>query len=289
MSNSKINLSRKSISILIAIALASSMCVALPKQAHAAVSSKATILKIDKAAKAFTVKWKPSLSTSKMGYQIRYCPNSNMKTAVKTVNVSKNAISKKISSGVMPSTTYYVQIRVAYKTSGKKKYTGWSAKKTVTTLIGSWNSTFDKKVESILSRKIKKTGSLGLKKAFRYVAALHQGPTIASSRTSNWKKWSVAYAKAMVDKGGGDCYQAASLMTWLAKGLGYKARVAYGTYIGDSGKANPHGWSEIKIGTKYYIFDANNQNTADIFGLNLNYYKISKTSGLGKKYVEIVS
>lgn len=273
-----------------AAVIAFALCGIAPEAAHAAgAPSKTSVASIAKSTKSFTVKWKKNASSAKTGYQIRYCANSNMKTGVKTVSAAKGAVSKKVSSGVKPATTYYVQVRVAYKAGGKKKYTGWSAKKAVTTMVGSGNSTFDKKIESILSKKVKKTGSTGLKRAFDYVAALNQGNSTTAQRTGDWKKWSVAYAKAMADKGRGNCYQAASLVAWLAKGLGYDARAVCGTYTGGSGKVSPHGWTEVKIGSKTYILDANNQNTANKAGVALNYFKVLKTSETGKKYAEALS
>lgn len=278
-----------SMAAIIAIAL----CGIAPEAAHAAAPSKTSVASIAKSTKSFTVKWKKNASSAKTGYQIRYCANSNMKSGVKTVSAPKGAVSKKVSSGVKPATTYYVQIRVAYKAGSKTRYTGWSAKKSVTTMVGSGNSVFDKKIESILSKKVKKTGATGLKRAFDYVASLNQGNSTTAQRTGDWKKWSVPYAKAMADKGRGNCYQAASLMAWLAKGLGYDARAVDGSYAAKSGP-RPHGWAEIKVGRTTYIFDANNQNTVNNnrevaikAGSPLNYFKVSKTSETGKKYMEM--
>ena len=272
----------KVIASALSIVLAMTICAIVPTSADAATPAKTSISSLSKAAKSFTVKWKKNSKAD--GYQIRYSANSNMKTGVKTINASKATVSKKVSSKVKPATTYYVQIRVAYKANGKKRYTGWSSKKAVTTLVGSGNSAFDKKIESVLSKKVKKTGASGLKKAFNYVADLRQGSTTTASRSGAWTKWSVKYANDMIGRGQGNCYQAAALMAWLAKGLGYDAKAVCGTYTGGSGKVNPHGWAEVKIGSKWYILDANNQNTANNAGLSLSYFKVSKSSDTGKKY-----
>ncbi len=280
-------LPKRIMAVSLCAVLAIGTCGLVPLEAQAtSVPSKTSISKVQKASKSFTVKWKKNSSKAVSGYQIRYSTKKSMKSGVKTVKVGKSATSKKIKSGVKAATTYYVQIRVAYKVSGKTKYTGWSAKKSVTTMVGSGNSTFDKKIESILSKKVKKTGTAGLKRAFNYVADMPQGNTTTAKLTGAWKKWSVTYAKAMVSKQRGNCYQAGALMAWLAKGLGYEARACTGTYTGGSGKVSPHGWAEVKIGGKWYIFDANNQNTANKANLSVSYYKVSKTSETGKKYSE---
>lgn len=273
----------KALAIAICAVLAFTVLATLPGKADAATPSKTAISKTVKAQKSITVKWKKNASSAKTGYQIRYSTSSSMKSGVKTVKASKSATSKKV-TGLKAATTYYLQIRVAYKKGGKTKYTGWSAKKAVTTKVGSGNASFDNKIEKILSTKIKKTGATGLKRAFNYVAGLRYGNSETSARTGSWTKWSVKYANSMIDKGRGNCYQQAALFAWLAKGLGYDARACQGTYTGGSGKVSQHGWTEVKVSGKWVICDANNQQTANNAGLALNYFKVSKTSATGKKY-----
>lgn len=279
--------SKKVLSLFLSVVLAFSLCGAFSGKAYAASApAKTNIVSIAKAKKSFTVKWKKSSSSSVTGYEIRYSKDKKMSVGVKKVKAAKSATAKKISSGIKAATTYYMQIRVAYKSGGKTKYTGWSSKKSATTLVGSGNSSLDNKIESILSKKIKKTGEAGLKKAFNYVSDLGYRAYSTPSKSTSWKKWTVKYAKDMADKQKGNCYQAAALLTWLAKGLGYDARAVCGTYTGGSGKSNPHGWTEVTIGGKVYIFDANNQNTANKAHLPISYYKISKDSETGLKYAE---
>ena len=95
----------------------------------------ASVSKLSKAKKAFTVKWKKPSSTYRKqmtGYQIRYSTSSKMKSA-KTVTVkSTTATSKKISK-LKAKKNYYVQIRTYKKIGSKTYYSGWSKAKKVKT------------------------------------------------------------------------------------------------------------------------------------------------------------
>ena len=86
--------------------------------------------KVKRGKKAFTVTWKTVKSIE--GYQIQYSRKKSMKGAkIKTVKGASNAklTVKKLKKGKR----YYVRIR-AYKTiGGVKKYSKWSAKKSVKT------------------------------------------------------------------------------------------------------------------------------------------------------------
>ncbi len=97
---------------------------AVPKLGAPALS------KVKRGKKAFTVTWKTVKSIE--GYQIQYSRKKSMKGAkIKTVKGASNAklTVKKLKKGKR----YYVRIR-AYKTiGGVKKYSGWSAKKSVKT------------------------------------------------------------------------------------------------------------------------------------------------------------
>jgi minor extracellular protease Epr len=86
------------------------------------------VSKVSTVSKGFKVTWKRD--TDATGYQIRYSTKKNMKNA-KTVTVSSTG--KKITK-LKAKTKYYVQVRAYAKLStGKKLYSKWSVKKTVTT------------------------------------------------------------------------------------------------------------------------------------------------------------
>lgn len=65
----------------------------------------------------------------------------------------------------------------------------------------------------------------------------------------------IAFAQEMISQHGGNCYRFASLFCWLARGLGYDARVVSGWVPSYSGGSAPHGWVEITIDGRVYIFD----------------------------------
>ena len=95
----------------------------------------ASISKLTKGKKAFTVKWKKQTQQT-TGYQIQYSTSSKFKNA-KSVTISKNkTVSKKITK-LKAKKKYYVRIRT-YKTvkvNGKnvKIYSSWSKTKSVKT------------------------------------------------------------------------------------------------------------------------------------------------------------
>ena len=86
-------------------------------------------MKVSKAKKAFTVKWKKqNKKTQKLfnGYQIRYSTNANMSGA-KYASAGKSSKSKKIKK-LAAKTTYYVQVRTYTKKNGKTYYSNWTTK-----------------------------------------------------------------------------------------------------------------------------------------------------------------
>ena len=90
-----------------------------------------SIASLKAGSKAFTVKLK-KYKTQTTGYQIQYSTSSNFKSA-KTVTVKNNVTSKTISNKLKAKKKYYVRIRTYKKVGGKKYYSSWSAKKSVTT------------------------------------------------------------------------------------------------------------------------------------------------------------
>lgn len=67
--------------------------------------------------------------------------------------------------------------------------------------------------------------------------------------------WTGTFGWEILTTGEGNCFRYASAYASLVKGLGYDARVATG-YIGNrKGGLSPHGWTEVRIGDAWYIFD----------------------------------
>lgn len=107
--------------------------IAVPANVYAAAKPKATsISSVTAKGGAFTVKWKKVSGVT--GYQVKYSTSSKFaKDKTKTVKVSKASTASKTISGLTSRKKYYVRLR-AYKTvNGKKYYSSWSDKKSVTT------------------------------------------------------------------------------------------------------------------------------------------------------------
>ena len=75
------------------------------------------------------VKWKKNTKVN--GYQVQYCLKSSFKGA-KKVTIKKNKTTSKKIKGLKKGKKYYVRIRSFKIANGKKYYSAWSAKKTVT-------------------------------------------------------------------------------------------------------------------------------------------------------------
>lgn len=71
--------------------------------------------------------------------------------------------------------------------------------------------------------------------------------------------WTASYAKEILATGKGNCYNYASGFAYIAKGLGFDAKVCTGTVTSSLGGRTAHAWTEVKIGDNWYIFDAEMQ------------------------------
>ena len=71
--------------------------------------------------------------------------------------------------------------------------------------------------------------------------------------------WTGEYAKEILISSKGNCYNFAAAFAYIAKGLGYEARVCTGTIESALGGRAPHAWTEVKMGDKWYVFDTEMQ------------------------------
>lgn len=135
---------------------------------------------------------------------------------------------------------------------------------------------------SIVKKQVKSGDSkkTKLSKLFKYTEKKY-----AYARTtsfSNKKGWEKTYTKKMFSTKKGSCYHFAAAYGFLAKqATGYPVRICIGKTKGFSGRWQPHAWTEIKIGSTWYICDANmDKYAAKSSG---KYYMKSKTSSAMKK------
>lgn len=134
-------------------------------------------------------------------------------------------------------------------------------------------SDLEKKAERIVKAKVKKGSSkeAALKTLFQYVEkTCSYSRAIGFSPVSGWEK---KYALDMLRTKRGSCYHFAAAYGFLAKkATGYPVRVCIGTTNGfNKSRRQPHGWCEIKIKGKWYVFDPNMDKFAA--GSRLKYYK----------------
>ncbi len=87
--------------------------------------------------------------------------------------------------------------------------------------------------------------------------------------------WTGTYAMEILTTGRGNCYRYASGVAYLAKGLGFEARVATGTVRSLKGGQTPHGWAEICLDGSWYVFDAVMEGSrhVDMFGRTYENYR----------------
>ncbi len=98
-------------------------------------------------------------------------------------------------------------------------------------------------------------GDEALRNAYEYVASRFTYLKQEGSPEGDWRDWSVEYAKEMYRNGQGNCYRSASLMCWLARRLGYDARVVVGTVPTEHGPGE-HAWVDVVQNGETYLIDA---------------------------------
>ncbi|MCR5558665.1 MAG: hypothetical protein K6F75_14030 [Butyrivibrio sp.] len=96
-----------------------------------------------------------------------------------------------------------------------------------------------------------------LEAAFYYLAN-----TVSYVRSSEVPSddWVKDYAVNTMSTKSGNCYGYAASFAYIAKGLGYDAKVCTGTVRSSLGGRTAHAWTEVKVGGKWYVFDAEMQN-----------------------------
>ena len=87
----------------------------------------------------------------------------------------------------------------------------------------------------------------------------------------NKSNLSKKYAVYMLKNKKGNCFCYAASYACIARVLGYNTRVNEGVITTSAGGPDPHGWTEVKIGKKWYLFDISMHGR-----LNANLYKRAK-------------
>lgn len=133
----------------------------------------------------------------------------------------------------------------------------------------SGDAELDAMLEAIVTENISGTGDEALRNAFEYMAT-YLYVKQNELPEGDWSEWSVPYAKEMYQNGQGNCYRYASLFCWIARYLGYDAKVISGRVPMPEGLV-PHGWVEIRKDGIAYVCDADMHK----FKPNLNLFMIT--------------
>ncbi|MCM1105126.1 MAG: hypothetical protein NC409_13605 [Clostridium sp.] len=67
--------------------------------------------------------------------------------------------------------------------------------------------------------------------------------------------WTGGFALEIMTTGQGNCFRFAAAFAYLVNELGYEAKVITGKIGTRSGGMTPHGWTEVKIGGEWIVFD----------------------------------
>lgn len=110
----------------------------------------------------------------------------------------------------------------------------------------------------------KKSKSKRLKECFMYIHKHY--PYLRIFGIPNSKNISKKYAVQLLKKKRGNCFAYASGFSCIAKVLGYKVRFNEGNITTSAGGPDAHGWAEVKMGKKWYLFDISMHNRR---GVNL--------------------
>lgn len=95
-----------------------------------------------------------------------------------------------------------------------------------------------------------------LEAAFNYLSKSISYVRSAETPSGDWVR---EYASATLSTRTGNCYGYAAAFAYVARGLGYEARVCTGTIKSALGGKTPHAWTEVKMGKSWYIFDTEMQ------------------------------
>ena len=160
----------------------------------------------------------------------------------------------------------------------KPKKTSYIDQKSVNKIV--------KKADQIIRKAgVTKTtdAETALEKLYRYMTAGNHFKYSRDTSVSKPKGWEYPYAAAMLGKRAGSCYHFAAAYAFLAaRATGLPVKVCTGkAAVFDAGLLQPHAWTEVKIGGKWYIVDTD----AGKFSKrkNIPFFKLKVSSATAKK------
>lgn len=227
------------------------------------------------------------------GYQLQYTTSTTYEESASAyIDINKNSTVSKEITGLKCGTKYYVHVRAYKIVDGKKYYGTWSySKKVVVKNYKGWQEINDKfyyfnddgtmaKNTYVDYYKIEKDGTLGkkaadLKRKVQSVVAVQTKNCTTSSEKlkacfdytvnsnsykrynsfSKYEGWEMDYAYEMITNHQGNCYRFAAEFMFLARELGYDAKIVTGLVTARAGGFLPHGWCEINQKGTIYVCD----------------------------------
>ena len=132
--------------------------------------------------------------------------------------------------------------------------------------------TGDRELDLILVgfvRNVTGTGPDALRRAYNYMRDNYYYAEQNDQPKGSLPTWEVAYAKEIYYNHEGNCYRWASLMSCIARALGYNARTIAGEVTTSRG-SGLHGWTEVYMNGGTYILDPNLEHS-----YHLNHYLVT--------------
>lgn len=160
-------------------------------------------------------------------------------------------------NGARKTSWYTVKSGKSYKTmqfASNGKYTGKSKTADASMMKKADAVIKSQKISTSITTDAQKKAALN--KLYTYVKKNYKYGRV---RGQFGKGKSLSYAKQTMLTGKGNCYGYASSFAVLAKrATGLPVRVGWGTSTAfNKSRSQLHGWTEIKIGSTWYIFDTN--------------------------------
>lgn len=124
---------------------------------------------------------------------------------------------------------------------------------------GTWenpvSSELDTLVQSIITSQttVLMTNETKLRTCYDYL--IKNCHYVRIPNTELFAGWEEAFAKEMLTNYGGNCYYYAAAFGYLARGIGYDARILTGQITAASGGYTPHAWVEIDSDGTTYLYD----------------------------------
>ncbi len=208
-----------------------------------------------------------------------YYKNGKMKTGWQTINGKKYYL-KKTDGKTAPKGSALTD--GWHKISGKYYYFGAKGALKTNQIVGSKKKGYyyvdstgvrvtDSRVKSAVkfvtkNSKSSQTKKQRLKACFKAICKYEYKGFATEKPTASKMK---TYAAYLFKHKKGNCYRFASAMAYIAKVLGYDARVAVGGATRYSGALADHAWCEVKSGGKWKMMDITMQRRTTKYNLFL--------------------